>query len=355
MKKHILFLVCIFCIGNTVFAFSLSSLDSIGLTTKNESKFIIHEVEAGETLFSLSRRYGVDTEAIKSANSVSVSSLAIGQRILIPVKISESTTKEVYHIVKPSETLFSISRQYDVTVDDLVKWNNLSDNSISIGEKLKVGMANVGSVSPMETQTVKAPVNNTKTHTVQSSQTLYSISRMYDISTDQLRSWNNLKSDGLKVGQVLIVSTQTNTRSDSNSSMLPPTNVENKVEPKSESNPIHESVKAPVTIGSSTVVIDSKTNEIDTPAEKVTQKGFAEVIEKTTETKKYLALHRDAQVGTIMQVRNEMNNQSVFVRIVGTIPATGDNAKVILKISKKAYDRLGAVDSRFPVEISYIP
>ena len=56
-----------------------------------------------------------------------------------------------------------------------------------------------------------------------------------------------------------------------------------------------------------------------------------------------------------MQVKNEMNNQTVFVRVVGTIPNTGDNAKVILKISKKAYDRLGAVDSRFPVELSYIP
>ena len=82
---------------------------------------------------------------------------------------------------------------------------------------------------------------------------------------------------------------------------------------------------------------------------------MCDIIEDVPDTKKYLAFHNDAPVGTIMQVRNEMNNQSVFVRVINTIPPTGDNSKVILKISKKAYDRLGAVDSRFPVEISYIP
>ncbi len=353
MKKHILFLLLLFSISNTILAFSTISLDSIGLTTKNENKFVIHEVEAGETLFGLSRRYGVDTEAIKNANSESVSSLAIGQKVLIPVVTNEITSLDDYHVVKPSETLFSLSRQYDVTVDDLVKWNNLSNNSISIGERLKVGNAN--SENPPVTSSGKTPIKATKTHTVQASQTLYSISKMYDISTDQLRSWNNLKSDGLKIGQVLIVSSQTTTKPDSNSSMLPPARVEEKKEIKNERQEVQETIKTPLSIESSTKTINTRTIEGDTPAEKITQKGFAEVIENTTETKKYLALHRDAPTGTIMQVRNEMNNQSVFVRIVGTIPATGDNSKVMLKISKKAYDRLGAVDSRFPVEISYIP
>ena len=60
-------------------------------------------------------------------------------------------------------------------------------------------------------------------------------------------------------------------------------------------------------------------------------------------------------MGTIMQIRNEMNEQIVFVRVVGAVPNTGDNDKVVVKISKKAFDRLGAVDKRFPVELSYIP
>jgi hypothetical protein len=94
---------------------------------------------------------------------------------------------------------------------------------------------------------------------------------------------------------------------------------------------------------------------IERPTEKVIEKGMAEVIESTSDTKKYLALHRQAPTGTIMQVKNEMNGQSVFVRIVGSIQDTGDNSKVLLMISKKAYDRLGAIDRRFPVQISYIP
>ena len=133
--------------------------------------------------------------------------------------------------------------------------------------------------------------------------------------------------------------------------------------PTAESNDQNDQIKettptiSPVVAATPVIIkpYDEEEDYIERPAEKVVQKGFAEVIENTSDTKKYLAMHRDAPIGTIMQVRNEMNNQSVFVRIVNTIPPTGDNSKVILKISKKAYDRLGAVDSRFPVEISYIP
>jgi len=66
-------------------------------------------------------------------------------------------------------------------------------------------------------------------------------------------------------------------------------------------------------------------------------------------------MHRTAPIGTIMQVKNEMNNLTVFVRVIGKLPDTGENTNVTIRISKTAYDRLGAIDKRFPVEISYIP
>jgi rare lipoprotein A (peptidoglycan hydrolase) len=69
----------------------------------------------------------------------------------------------------------------------------------------------------------------------------------------------------------------------------------------------------------------------------------------------FLALHRTAPVGTIMQVRNQMNDLSVFVKVIGKLPDTGANDKVIVKLSKKAYERLAALDKRFRVELSYMP
>ena len=56
-----------------------------------------------------------------------------------------------------------------------------------------------------------------------------------------------------------------------------------------------------------------------------------------------------------MQIKNEMNDLSVFVRVIGKIPDTDDNRNVLIKFSKVAYDRLGAINEQFPVEITYHP
>jgi hypothetical protein len=56
---------------------------------------------------------------------------------------------------------------------------------------------------------------------------------------------------------------------------------------------------------------------------------------------------------TIMRIRNEENDITVFARVVGVLPNTGDNNKLIIKVSKAAFDQLRAVNSRFPVEVSY--
>jgi LysM repeat protein len=236
----------------------------------------------------------------------------------------------------------------------------LADNNISIGQKLVIKSDRSPSAGENTRQLVPP---NAKTHTVEESQTLYSISRMYGVSTEDLRAWNNLGSNSLNIGQVLIVSSPgtQKTETTSNSSMLPaeertiqPKAVDRSGEQLSESANKVPKVE-PVIVPPAVVKEEKVDDKIEAPAEKVVQRGLADVIENSADTKKYLAMHRDAPIGTIMQVKNEMNNQTVFVRIVGGIPGPGDNNKVILKISKKAYDRLGAVDSRFPVELSYIP
>jgi len=88
-------------------------------------------------------------------------------------------------------------------------------------------------------------------------------------------------------------------------------------------------------------------------SDEVKEGGLAELIEGTEGNRKYLALHRTAKVGSIVKVRNELNNREVFVRIVGPLPDTGVNDKLVVKISKSAYDRLGAIDPKFRVEVTY--
>ena len=191
----------------------LTSMDSIGVTTRNKEKFIVHEVEAGETLFSLAQKYHVDMDELTRINPILKNDgLKAGSRIFIP--IAKQTNAEtpatvngmVYHIVKPQETMFSISREYGVSIEQIREWNHLSGNSIDIGQKILI-KKNGGSPATNITAAHQEPgISDRKKHTVKATETLYGISRIYDVTTDQLRAWNNLPDNNISIGQELIVS-----------------------------------------------------------------------------------------------------------------------------------------------------
>ena len=359
MKNQAIFVLLFLMISFQGKAVSLYLSDSIGVSEKGGLKYIIHQVETGETLYALSRKYNVDVQLIKDANDASVTRLSVGQKVFIPLAELASGEGKI-HTVSASETLYSISRLYSVKVDDLKRWNNLDESSISVGQKLII--ENTEDVTDAEV--AKTSNMTGETHTVEQSETLYSISRKYNVTTDQLKQWNGLTSNSLSIGQVLVVSnseTIAEAEPVSNTSMLP--SAEEQAQEQVAPAPEVTGKAAEVAVAANVIpdipeerpedVLDEEV--IERATEKVIEKGMAEVIESTSDTKKYLALHRQAPIGTIMQVKNEMNGQSVFVRIVGSIQDTGDNSKVLLMISKKAYDRLGAIDRRFPVQISYMP
>jgi hypothetical protein len=83
------------------------------------------------------------------------------------------------------------------------------------------------------------------------------------------------------------------------------------------------------------------------------ESGLAEVIPGTEANKKYLVLHRNAPVGSVIRIKNEENDLTIFARVVGVLPETGDNSKVLIKLSKAAFEQLKGVNARFPVEILY--
>ena len=109
------------------------------------------------------------------------------------------------------------------------------------------------------------------------------------------------------------------------------------------------STPTPTASRTQTIRIDESMKNSD----EIIEAGVAELIEGTEGNRKYLALHRSAPVGTILKVRNEMNNREVFVRVMGKLPESAVNDKLIIKLSRSAYDRLGAIDPRFRVELTY--
>lgn len=182
-----------------------------------------YTVEPKDGLYGISRKFGVSQADLHACNKGLESGLTIGQIILVPVvgpvAKDNAAGSFVTHEVLPKQTLYSLSRQYGVSVDDLIANNPESKSGLTVGMLLKIPVK-----TPQVTkQTVKAPVPTPpvvtkpapkvekeekaeapkRTHVVQRKETLYSISRQYDISVEELTRANNITS--IKVGQELII------------------------------------------------------------------------------------------------------------------------------------------------------
>ena len=120
----------------------------------------------------------------------------------------EQVSDCITHTVKKGESLGSIARKYHVTVSNIKNWNHLKRETIHVGQKLKIyrsgaPMAQVGKTSGKSDSAGKQPAAYVTTHTVKKGETLSSISRKYGCSVNDLKKWNNLKSNTVIVGKKL--------------------------------------------------------------------------------------------------------------------------------------------------------
>lgn len=317
--------------------------DSIGIRTINQKAYIIHKVEKGETLYALSRKYNVDVRSIIAANPGSDNGINVGQEIMVPANNAVIVPQEqntITHTVTSGESLYMIGRKYDVPINDIKRWNNLRSNALSIGQRLTIHLSPV-KAAEINQQKEVMETHGKKIHIVNKGETLFSIARQYNHSVSDLKEWNRLESNTISIGQELIIGYL-------DAGNQQPVIVQD----------LEVEEEKPVDVQVSTIPETPSEMTKAEPAgefKKVSEKGMAQVIEGSESTKKYLALHRNAPIGTIMQVRNEMNDLSVFVRVIGTIPETDLNRNVLIKVSQVAYDRLGAIDAQFPVEVTYHP
>ena len=129
-------------------------------------------------------------QELKDLNNLTSNNLSIGQSLLIKKMPKENTNVTTY-TVKSGDTLYSIAKKYNTTVNAITTLNNLTSNTLSIGQTLKI---------PTSTQNVTE-----QTYTVKSGDTLYSIARKYNTTLSDLINRNNLKTSNLSIGQKLII------------------------------------------------------------------------------------------------------------------------------------------------------
>ena len=171
-------------------------LEYLGIASSGEN----YTVKSGDSLWSIAKKFGVSVEELKSANNLSSSLLRVGQILKIPKEEIEVEPSEEYIIytVKSGDNLYSIARQYNISVDKLINYNNLSSTNLSIGQQLLIPVAE------------EIPVANV--YTVKSGDTLYKIAERYNTTVADLMSLNNLKTSILSIGQVLKIPTEETTK-----------------------------------------------------------------------------------------------------------------------------------------------
>ncbi len=310
--------------------------DSVGIETINGKTFIIHKVGERETLYAISRRYNVTVAQILEVNPTADAGLEIDQILKVPyIPKPKQVAGGIMHKVAEKETLYSLSKQYNVTIEEIKEWNSLKENSLTVGQVLSIRKVNTVTPTFPVPQVVEFKSQRT-VHSVAAKETLYSIARQYGISVQQLKEWNALTTEELKIGQNLFVA-------------QPMYGSETQVVRQPESIPPNQTQVVVLPQEEQVITISESVKDKD----EIKENGLAELIEGTEGNRKYLALHRTAEVGTILKVRNEMNNREVFVRVVGKLPDTAYTNKLVIKISKSAFDRLGAIDPRFRVEVTY--
>jgi LysM repeat protein len=284
--------------------------DSIGIKKEAGKTFVLYKVEPKQTLFSIVKRYGSSVAEFKTANPGISEGLNAGQTIKIPYKGIVVNSTPV--AVKPTSTPLA--------------------------------------VTPAATaETVKMV-----SHVVESGQGLYAVATKYKVTMSDLRKWNNLTTDQLISGQVLIVDAREYERA-KKAGELPAKGEIVKVEDTNLGNNTTTTTQKPSTESNdaSDAKTSSETSKTSSGYRKTVETGLAELIDVEDKSGKYLGLHRSAPVGTLVNVKNSSNGQSIWVKIVGKLPDIGSD-KVIIKLSPRAFEKLNPSDKRIRAEISYM-
>ncbi|HKK61878.1 MAG TPA: LysM peptidoglycan-binding domain-containing protein [Bacteroidales bacterium] len=169
--------------------------------------YYVHVVKAGQTLYSIARAYNLSQKEIVIENPGLTNELRIGQVLKIPSKPNagfDVDTGELYdqiqsHVIQEGETVFSISRQYKISVDDIVRLNpELDINDIPIGTKISL------SVTPAAKNERAFDEEGFLLHKVKRGETLWSISRFYDVPVREIKNVNKNLQWGMVRRQEII-------------------------------------------------------------------------------------------------------------------------------------------------------
>ncbi len=279
--------------------------------------------------------------------------------------------QEKMHTVKTGESLYSIARTYSLTLNDLIKANpDLKNNTgVKIGQRLVI-----------PTQGSATSKVAAKLHTVTKGETIYGLCKKYGVTLAEIKQWNKLSDLNVKVGQKLIVSKA------NSDAIYKPVAVQSTPDTpyrEEDARPRNEDLKANAQIEQQQVFEKPKEMQVAEPRPTPTpvtslrtnssnaaeysgvfsqysisgfkikkNRGAANYLADNTSGNQFLAFYNDAETGSIIRVTNLMNKKTIFVKVMGKVPPADAGQEIMLRLSNKAAQELGAVDEKFLVEVA---
>ncbi len=335
---------------------------------------VFHIIGQGETLYGISKRYEIPLEKLIESNPhLDVSVIGIGDTILLSadeqalsiLKSSEKgegsneindpineeipdslatkstnpadTIQQITHIVSPGETLYSISKKYESSIADLVRWNDLTEDDLPLGKELIVQVLNQKEMEEGEDKYVTVhEVDYSKMkpikHKTKAGETLKSLATQYNQRIEILKEWNELEDKDPLPAEVII------------GWYIP--------SPKTK-----DSVKPIVTAAEQEQDFRRgymSRNQNQLQYRMVYGKGKGTWLKDNTSfDKNFYALHKTAPPQSYIRVVNPMNKKTVYVKVIGKLPNTGANEDVELKLTYAAVQQLNLRDGKFLLEWSY--
>lgn len=371
MRLLFLFILCF--IPNLFFA-----QEGIMLQSVNGKQAIKHSVQAGETLYSIAKRYNTTVDHIKKDNpNLLQNDLTINTTIVIYYnkqmladisKADPNRCLSLLHRVKKGETLFGIAkRTYDIDVADLKLWNRLNSNEISIGQNLIVGWLlsdvnygqdsrTVASQNPvMQAGSVSESSVNTETKPTEETGRIVYVSK--GMQTGDLKDSKVYTSPKDPFSEVPKRVDEIVTADKEKLNPIDSTPVRMSEETPMEKTDVQPVIsEAPVMENDKRLardIFDGFAKDTSGKYSLQKERGAAKWFKPTDGSIQLYAKHKTAPVGTILKIANPINNYTVYVKVIQQLPNSDENQNALLKISSNAMELLKVYDKVFMVDVSY--
>lgn len=216
MRKFVfVILIFSFLVNNGV---SAQTYKGNEIVTVDGNKYVLHKVEKGQTIFSLAREYDVEQKELVSENPQLIFGLQEGDVLKIPYKVSiyndadnkrnkpivqidsDASNKFIFHVVTKSETVYSISKKYNVSISSIYTFNPEAEVEILENEILRIPR---NDQQAAETDGLLREDQDFYYHKMQAGETILMLTRRYNATLADIMDCNDLQSDKIAIGEII--------------------------------------------------------------------------------------------------------------------------------------------------------